>query len=118
MKMKHNQQNQEALLARLKATNEDVQDARNNTDKGFSFTRRTIALFSVFCIIGIPLIAGFIFPSMPITYAHVQEGAGFLFFTRPDLLTWETAYGITILPFHTHFVSAIGGMYFGNRVIR
>lgn len=114
-----NQQREEMLIRRQKASNEDIQAARVNKDKGFSFTRRTIALTAIFCIVGIPLLASFIFPAMPINYAHLESSGGFMFFTSPtDKLTWSTAYGITILPFHTHLVSAISGMYFGNSVTK
>lgn len=117
--MQQGQQTQKMLIERLQATNEAVKAARDHTDKRFSFTRRAIALVGVVCIIGIPLLAGAIFPGMPVNYAHVQSTGGFLFFTEPtNALTWGTAYGITILPFHTHFISAIAGMYFGSSVTK
>lgn len=106
-------------MAKLTNQQKAVSKAREHTGEGFSFTRRVIALTAIFSIVAIPLLAGAIFPGMPINYGWQETMGGFMFFTEPkDIMQFTTAYGITILPFHTHLVSAIAGLYFGSSVVK
>ena len=92
-----------------------VAAARDVKDKGFSFTRRTIALASVAAIIVLPILAGVLWPYTPISYGYEETTGGFLFFTEAAKnLTWATGTGIMITPIHSHLVYAIAGMYFGS----
>ncbi len=105
-------------MQRLDHQEQSTKDAREFTNEGFAFTRRIIALTSVFSIILIPIVAGALYPGMPITYGHEQPGFGFLLFNTPETLKFTTSYGITILPLHTHIISAIIGMYFGHSTVK
>lgn len=117
--MKHNQHKNEMLIARATQSNESVKSAREHTSEGFSFTRRILAISSVLAIVLIPIVAGAIFPGMPVNYGWQETSGGFMFFTEPKaMMQFATGYGITILPFHTHLISAISGLYFGSSTVK
>lgn len=94
-------------------------DAREYADPGFQFTRRTIALAAVFSIIVLPILAGVINPTMPISIGWEETKNGILFFTEAtSRMTWATGTGIVLAPIHTHLIYAITGMYFGSSSVK
>jgi hypothetical protein len=86
--------------------------------RGFQWTRRVIALATVFSVIVLPKIAALaiIWGDIPpsIIYGYVEETSKFLWFGDSQVLRWHVINGIPITPLDTHLVSAITGLYFGG----
>lgn len=117
--MKAHAQRQNLMIQGLTARTKAVDAAREYSGNGFSFTRRVIALTCVFSIVTIPLLASIFMPAMPINYGWYESTGGFWIFTDPrEVMHWITANGMMILPFHTHLMSAIAGMYFGHSSVK
>ena len=96
-----------------------IKDAREYNEPGFQFTRRVIALASIFAIIVVPILAGIYNPWLPVSYGFTETSGGFLFFTdAAERLSWATGTGIILGPIHTHLVYAIAGMYFGSSSVK
>jgi hypothetical protein len=107
------------LMEKIGAKNEAVKQARDFKEPGFSFTRRTIALASIFSIVVLPLVAATLVPGLPVSYGFTESVGGFLFFTDSSSpLVWTTGTGIVITPIHSHLVYAIAGMYFGSSSVK
>ena len=104
------------LMERLGQTNEAVKDAREFKDRGFSFTRRTIALASVASIVVAPILGVLLIPDLPVSYGFSETFSGW--FSYADTITWTTGTGIVITPIHSHLVYAIAGMYFGSSSVK
>ena len=83
------------------------------SNKGFSFTRRTLAISAFFAVIVWPKIVPVLFPEVPVTLGWTQWNPGFLFFGGSEQTVWQTAKGLVITPLDTHIVTAIAGLYFG-----
>jgi len=108
---------QKALIeaARTKAQGMLFKEAREYEDKGFQWTRRTIAIIAVLAIIVWPKFAPLFIPTwMDVVVGWTQWNPGFLFLDGSNSVEWKTAKGIVITPFDTHFLSAIAGLYFGK----
>lgn len=94
-------------------------DAREYKEPGFQFTRRVIALSAVLSIIVLPILAGIINPSLPISIGWEETKNGIMFLTdATSQLTWATGTGIVLAPVHTHLIYAITGMYFGSSSVK
>lgn len=103
-------------MERLGQSNEAVKDAREYTDRGFSFTRRTIALAAIASIIVAPILGAMLIPNLPVSYGFTESFTGW--FSYADTITWTTGTGIVITPIHSHLVYAIAGMYFGSSSVK
>lgn len=104
----------QALTAKA-AISKDVREY-GSKDKGFSFTRRLIALMAVFSIIVLPKIAAWWDPNLTVLVGYTEiEGGLFswLFGTDEAMVKWRPAVGLVITPLDTHVVSSIIGLYFG-----
>ncbi len=106
----------EGLTARRTTKDVNVAAARDNKNKGFSFTRRTIAIVSVLSIVVAPIIASMFLPDFTLQYGWVESRSPAWFFGAKDVMKYTLLSGMTILPFHTHIISAIVGLYFGKDV--
>lgn len=112
-----NQQKHDNLLSLAKEQRRSRKEAREygSKDKGFSFTRRVIALSATLAIIVLPIVAGWLTPELSINYGYEETKSGFMFFTNDvERLTWVTGSGIVLGPIHWHLIYAIVGMYFGG----
>lgn len=93
------------------------QEAREHgkTDKYFAYTRRIIALSSVFAIIVLPKLVAVWYPevSVIVGYTEVKGGLFNWLFGGDGTVQWQAARGFVITPLDTHIVSAIVGLYFG-----
>ena len=94
-----------------------MQEARDHgkTDTHFAWTRRLIALSSIFAIIVLPkLVAGW-YPEVNVIVGYTEMQGGFLnwLFGTTEAIEWKYAQGFVITPLDTHIVSAIVGLYFG-----
>jgi hypothetical protein len=109
---------QKMLMERANFNMQAANTAREHgkNDKHFAWTRRLIALSSVFAIIVLPKLVAVWYPevSVIVGYSEVQvRFLDFLFGNGPEVVKWKTAQGFVITPLDTHIVSAIVGLYFG-----
>ena len=106
-------------MEKIGAKTQAFREAREYNEQGFQFTRRVIALSSVGAIIVLPILAGVLNPSIPISIGWEETKQGILFFTdEAARLTWATGSGIVLAPIHTHLIYAITGMYFGSSSVK
>ena len=88
-------------------------------DKGFAWTRRIIALTSVFAIVLLPKLVAVYYPDVDVTvgYTNWQPGI-FLIRQGREVFEWITFQGLVITQLDTNLVSAIIGMYFGGSLAK
>ena len=88
-------------------------------DKGFAWTRRIIALTSVFAIVVLPKLVAVYYPDVDVTVGYTNFQPGFWFFKEGrDVFEWITFQGLVITQLDTNLVSAIIGMYFGGSLVK
>ena len=88
-------------------------------DKGFAWTRRIIALVSVFAIVVLPKMVAVFYPDVDVTVGNTNWNPGFWFFREGrDVFEWITFQGLVITQLDTNLVSAIIGMYFGGSLVK
>ena len=88
-------------------------------DKGFAWTRRIIALTSVFAIVLLPKLVAVYYPDVLVTVGYTQWNPGFMFFTEGrEIFEWITFEGLVITQLDTNLVSAIIGLYFGGSLVK
>ena len=88
-------------------------------DKGFAWTRRIIALISVFAIVVLPKMVAVFYPDVDVTVGYTNWRPGFMFFREGrEVFEWITLQGLVITQLDTNLVSAIIGMYFGGSLVK
>ena len=88
-------------------------------DKGFAWTRRIIALVSVFAIVVLPKMVAVFYPDVDVTVGYTNWNPGFWFFREGrEIFEWITFQGLVITQLDTNLVSAIIGMYFGGSLVK
>ena len=88
-------------------------------DKGFAWTRRIIALTSVFAIVLLPKLVAVYYPDVSVTVGYTNWNPGFWFFKEGrEVFEWITFQGLVITQLDTNLVSAIIGMYFGGSLVK
>ena len=87
-------------------------------DKGFAWTRRIIALTSVFAIVLLPKLVAVYYPDVSVTVGYTQWNPGGLFRVGREVFEWITFQGLVITQLDTNLVSAIIGMYFGGSLAK
>tara|TARA_R100001443_G_scaffold94728_1_gene101252 strand:+ start:585 stop:1025 length:441 start_codon:yes stop_codon:yes gene_type:complete len=87
-------------------------------DKGFAWTRRIIALTSVFAIVLFPKLVAVYYPDVSVTVGYTQWNPGGLFRVGREVFEWITFQGLVITQLDTNLVSAIIGMYFGGSLAK
>ena len=92
--------------------------ARDVKDKGFQWTRRIIALTSVFAIVLLPKLVAVYYPDVSVTVGYTQWNPGGLFRSGREVFEWITFQGLVITQLDTNLVSAIIGMYFGGSLVK
>ena len=118
-RMKAKQDEQKMLLQRAEMRMEAVDAARNVENVGFQWTRRIIALSSIFAIIIFPKLVAVYYPDVDVTVGYTLFQPGFLFFTDGrEVFQWITFQGLVITQLDTNLVSAIIGMYFGGSLVK
>jgi len=118
-RMKAKQEEQKMLIARTEVQNAAISDARNYDNKGFQFTRRIIALTSIFSIVLLPKLVPLFYPEILVTVGYTNWKPGFLFFTDgQEIFEWVSFNGLVITQLDTNLVSAIIGMYFGGSLVK
>ncbi len=88
-------------------------------DKGFAWTRRIIALTSVFAIVLLPKLVAVYYPDVDVTVGYTNWQPGILFIRQGrEVFEWVTFQGLVITQLDTNLVSAIIGMYFGGSLAK
>ena len=106
---------------KAKAENEKLLITRGEfdiKDKGFAWTRRIIALTSVFAIVLLPKLVAVYYPDVSVTVGYTQWNPGGLFRAGREMFEWITFQGLVITQLDTNLVSAIIGMYFGGSLAK
>ena len=118
-RIKAKQDEQKMLLQRAEFQQQAVDAARNVENVGFQWTRRIIALSSIFAIIIFPKLVAVYYPEVDVTVGYTVFNPGFLFFTEGrEVFEWLTFQGLVITQLDTNLVSAIIGMYFGGSLVK
>ena len=119
MKLKAQRVQNELLMARNNAQYKAFKDAREYGNDKFQFTRRLIALGTVFSVLILPKLAAIFVPTIAVTVGYTEFRPGFLFLTDGrEVVEWITNTGLTLTPLDTHAVSAVMGLYFGSSITR
>ena len=110
---------QKLLITRGEFEMKSRKAARDAKDKGFQWTRRIIALTSVFAIVLLPKLVAVYYPDVDVTVGYTNFQPGFWFFKEGrDVFEWITFQGLVITQLDTNLVSAIIGMYFGGSLVK
>jgi len=110
---------QQLLITRGEFQLQAIEAARNVKDNGFTFTRRVIALTSIFAIILLPKLVAVYYPDVSVTVGYTNWMPGFWFFKEGrEIFEWVTFQGLVITQLDTNLVSAIIGMYFGGSLVK
>jgi hypothetical protein len=118
-RIKAKQDEQKMLLQRADFQLKAVDAARNVENVGFQWTRRIIALSSIFAIIIFPKLVAVYYPDVDVTVGYTVFNPGFLFLTEGrEVFEWITFQGLVITQLDTNLVSAIIGMYFGGSLVK
>ena len=118
-RMKAKQDEQKMLITRGEFQLKAVDAARNVENAGFQWTRRIIALSSIFAIVILPKLVAVYYPDVDVTVGYTVFNPGFLFFTDGrEVFEWITFKGLVITQLDTNLVSAIIGMYFGGSLVK
>jgi hypothetical protein len=116
--IKAKQDEQKMLLARADNQMSHIAKARTYENKGFTFTRRIIALTAVFMVIAYPKLVP-VFFDVPVILTWTEFTRGFLFLVEQKELLMDKAHaGVVITPLDTHLMSAIVGLYFGGSLVK
>ena len=116
--IKAKQDEQKMLLARADNQMSHIEKARKYENKGFTFTRRIIALTAVFMVIAYPKLVP-VFFDVPVILTWTEFSRGFLFLVEQKELLMDKAHaGVVITPLDTHLMSAIVGLYFGGSLVK
>ena len=118
-RLKAKQDEQKMLITRGEFQLKAVDAARNVENVGFQWTRRIIALSSIFAIVILPKLVAVYYPDVDVTVGYTLFQPGFLFFTDGrEVFQWVTFQGLVITQLDTNLVSAIIGMYFGGSLVK
>ena len=118
-RMKAKQDEQKMLITRGEFQLKAVDAARSVENVGFQWTRRIIALSSIFAIVILPKLVAVYYPDVDVTVGYTLFQPGFLFFTDSrEVFEWITFQGLVITQLDTNLVSAIIGMYFGGSLVK
>ena len=116
--IKAKQAEQKMLLARGKFQMDAIEKARQYDNKGFTWTRRIIALTAVFFIIVWPKIVP-VFFDVSVFLTWTEFSRGFLFLIeQKEMLVDRACAGVVITPMDTHLMAAIVGLYFGGSLVK
>jgi hypothetical protein len=115
---KAKEESQKLLITRGEFEMKSRKAARDVKDKGFQWTRRIIALSSVFAIVILPKLVAVYYPDITVTVGYTQWNPGGLFRSGREVFDWITFQGLVITQLDTNLVSAIIGMYFGGSLVK
>ena len=116
--IKAKQQEQQLLIARAGVQIKSFRAAREYKSEGFAWTRRIIALTTVFAVVLLPKIVAIYYPEILVTVGYTEFRPKFLFLSEKESLSWISLKGLVITPLDTNLVGAIVGMYFGGSLVK
>ena len=116
---KAKEEQQKLLITRGEFEMKAIKAGRDVKDKGFAWTRRIIALTSIFAIVLLPKLVAVFYPDVDVTVGFTNWRPGFMFFREGrEVFEWVTFQGLVITQLDTNLVSAIIGMYFGGSLVK
>ena len=116
---KAKEEQQKLLIARGNFQLQAIESARNYDNKGFQWTRRIIALVSIFAIVLLPKLVAIYYPDVDVTVGYTNWRPGFMFFRDGrEIFEWVTFQGLVITQLDTNLVAAVIGMYFGGSLVK
>ena len=116
---KAKEEQQKLLIARGNFQLQAIESARNYDNKGFQWTRRIIALVSIFAIVLLPKLVAIYYPDVDVTVGYTNWRPGFMFFREGrEIFEWVTFQGLVITQLDTNLVAAVIGMYFGGSLVK
>ena len=116
---KAKEEQQKLLIARGNFQLQAIESARNYDNKGFQWTRRIIALVSIFAIVLLPKLVAIYYPDVDVTVGYTNWRPGFMFFREGrEIFEWVTFQGLVITQLDTKLVAAVIGMYFGGSLVK
>lgn len=120
MSLKAKQAQAAITIQALSAQTEAFKVAREHRDPRFQFTRRVIALTSVFSTILLPKLVAIFWPAVAVSVGYTEFYPGWFFGLVPghEVIVWKTVYGLAITPLDTHLLAAVVGLYFGASICR
>lgn len=104
------------LLAAFGKESEERREIRESENEHFAWTRRVIALSTVFSVVVLPKVAAILVPSIPVIVGHTEWISSGLLWKSTEAMVWNVGYGIFITPLDTHLVAAVAGLYFGGSI--
>lgn len=121
MKQEHEKLRTQALIQLRQTEQEMLVSARTYENKGFQFTRRTLAIMAFLSIIVLPKLVPILGASAgwtDVVYGWTEWHPGFLWMDGQNVTEWkQISGGIVITPLDTHVISAIIGLYFGSSTV-
>ena len=118
--IKAKQAEQKMLLARADVQQKGFKEAREYANEGFQWTRRIIALTSVFAIVLLPKLMRIFQPDVSVIVGYLEFKPGFFFLPEKEIMKWVTlsSNSVVITPLDTNLVAAIIGLYFGGSLVK
>jgi hypothetical protein len=109
-----------ALMRQNEFVEKSRQSVREMGDPSFfAMTRRIIAIFCIFVIIGVPMIAPLISDTPIYVQTEITSGGDWLFFsTESTDVIWEEIKGIPFLTLHANVIISIVGLYMGSSIAK
>lgn len=109
----NNRHEQQMLI--LKASYNDIDNARRNTDRFFQWTRRTIIIMIAFYFYVFPIIGAFLSWNNYIAYSESNGFLKSLFYGHNDVMWRMLPPGYIVFPIQSYFAGMGFGLYFGNK---
>lgn len=119
MSMENKKLQTQLLLDRANVEHEirkDLMEGPKRGNKEFQWTKRAIALSTVFSVIVLPKIASLLTDAPQVVYGTAIETSAFLWFGSTTAINWTVMNGIPITPVDVHATMCIIGMYFGSSI--
>lgn len=122
MMMENKRKQNEMMMSRFHTEEESKRVAMEGPKegkRGFQWTRRVIALSTVFSVIVLPKLAALFGADAQVIYAWQENvnGAFWGFFPAYTVQHWTQVNGILITPLDIHATMMILGMYFGGSLV-
>ena len=110
---------QKLLITRGEFEMKAVQQAREVKDKGFTWTRRIIALTAIFAIVLLPKLVAVFYPTVDVTVGYTNWMPGFWFFKEGrEVFEWVTFSRTCESRSSIQTCLGYHGMYFGGSLVK
>lgn len=117
--MKAKAENNKIMMERIGQQAQIFDEVRKTkVSKGFSFTRRVIAIMAAFSIILLPKLVAVWKPEVAVIVGYTEWNPGFWIFEGSNATEWKSFSGLVMTPLDTHLMSSIIGLYFGSSMVK